>query len=91
MPPAEKKKLLQKRITNLTVRDTIKNPIHFWIQFAILLSQYETLATSSVCPGSSDPFYIVTYYIKWVTTSWTYCIMRRCDFFAEISEFFQDL
>ena len=27
----------------------------------------------SVCPGSSDPLYIVTYYIKWVTTSWTYC------------------
>ena len=25
-----------------------------------------------VCPGSSDPFYIVTYFIKWVTTSWTY-------------------
>ena len=27
----------------------------------------------TVCPGSIDPFYIVTYYIKWVTTSWTYC------------------
>ena len=26
----------------------------------------------TVCPGSSDPFYVVTYYIKWVTTSWTY-------------------
>ena len=26
----------------------------------------------TVCPGSSDPFYIVTYYIKWVTTSWTH-------------------
>ena len=26
----------------------------------------------TVCPGNSDPFYIVTYYIKWVTTSWTY-------------------
>ena len=25
----------------------------------------------TVCPRSSDPFYIVTYYIKWVTTSWT--------------------
>ena len=25
-----------------------------------------------VCPGSSGPFYIVTYYIKWVTTSWTH-------------------
>ena len=23
------------------------------------------------CPRSSDPFYIVTYYIIWVTTSWT--------------------
>ena len=23
-------------------------------------------------PGSSDTFYIVSYYLKWVTTSWTY-------------------
>ena len=29
----------------------------------------------TVCPGSSDQFYIVTYYIKWVTTSWTYSTM----------------
>ena len=26
----------------------------------------------TVCPGSIEPFYIVSYYIKWVTTSWTY-------------------
>ena len=25
----------------------------------------------TVCPRSSDPFYIVTYYIEWVSTSWT--------------------
>ena len=25
----------------------------------------------TVCPRSSDPLYIVTYYIKWVTISWT--------------------
>ena len=25
-----------------------------------------------VCPGSSDPFYIVSYYNGRVTTSWTY-------------------
>ena len=31
----------------------------------------------TVCPGSSDPFYIVTYYIKWDTTSWTYCTFER--------------
>ena len=28
---------------------------------------------STICPGSSYPFYIGTYYRKGVTTSWTYC------------------
>ena len=26
----------------------------------------------TVCPRSSDPFYVITYYIKLITTSWTY-------------------
>ena len=30
------------------------------------------LVKNAVCPRSSDPYYIVTYYIKWVTTSWTH-------------------
>ena len=30
--------------------------------------------TFTVCPRSSDPFYVVPYYMKWVTTSWTHCI-----------------
>ena len=30
------------------------------------------VADPTVCPRSSDPFYIETYYINWVTTSWTY-------------------
>ena len=29
----------------------------------------------TVCPGSSKPFYIVSYYIKWVTTSWIHSTM----------------
>ena len=29
----------------------------------------------TVCPGSSDQFYVVTYYIKRVTTSWTYSMI----------------
>ena len=29
----------------------------------------------TICPRSSDPFYIVSYYIKWVTASWTHSIM----------------
>ena len=31
---------------------------------------------STVCPGSSDPFDIVSYYIKWVTTPWTHSIRK---------------
>ena len=35
----------------------------------------------TACPLSSDPFYIVSYYTKWVSTSWTYsnsfCIQCR--------------
>ena len=27
---------------------------------------------STVCPRSSYPLYTVIYYIKWVTTCWTY-------------------
>ena len=30
---------------------------------------------NTVCPRSSDPFHIVSYIIKWVTTSWTYSII----------------
>ena len=29
----------------------------------------DSAAASTVSPGSSDPFYVATYYIKWVTTS----------------------
>ena len=36
-----------------------------------LLSNKKSDWTVTVCPRSNDPFYIVTYYIKWVTTSWT--------------------
>ena len=29
------------------------------------------------CSRSSDPVYIVTYYIKWVTSSWTCSILMK--------------
>ena len=31
----------------------------------------------TVCPRSSHPFHIVSYYMKWVTTSWTYSIYKQ--------------
>ena len=48
-------------------------------------SEYRTASYTTVFPRSSDPIYtyivfIVGYYIKWVTTSWTlsncwYCVI----------------
>ena len=35
--------------------------------------RYAMMHVCTVCPESSDPFYI-TYYIEWVTTSWTHSI-----------------
>ena len=37
----------------------------------------------TVCPRSSDPFYIVGYYIAWVTTSWTSSIKFFVPGFVE--------
>ena len=34
-----------------------------------------TSAYGTVCPRSNDPFDIESYYINWVTTSWTYSIL----------------
>ena len=31
----------------------------------------------TVCPGSSDRFYIESYNMNWVTTSWTYSILAK--------------
>ena len=43
-----------------------------WIrETSSLLFYMKTSICSTVCPRSSDPFYTVTYYIKWITTSWT--------------------
>ena len=42
----------------------------------ILAASVGTKRFDTICPKSSDPFYIVTYYIKWVTTSWTHSMYR---------------
>ena len=35
---------------------------------------------NTICPRSSYPFYIVSYYIKWVTTSWTHSTGSATNF-----------
>ena len=34
---------------------------------------------ATVCLGSSDPYHIVSYYMEWVTTSWTYSTYSSHD------------
>ena len=46
----------------------------FFYTFYILLPIFVNCFASTICPRCSDPFYIVGYYIKCVTTSWTYSI-----------------
>ena len=40
----------------------------------------ENKCMHAICQRSSGPFYIASYYIKWVTTSWIYSTAR----FSEI-------
>ena len=36
------------------------------------LCMYDLLiSVPTECPRSSDPFYTVTFYVNWATTSWT--------------------
>ena len=37
------------------------------------------MTSETVCPRSSDPFYTVSYFIKRVTTSWTYSMRPEPD------------
>ena len=52
--------------------------IMFTIMLLIIVNDEPYLfhGVYTVCPGRSDPFCIVTYYIEWVTTSWTYSISK---------------
>ena len=41
--------------------------------------KYGQISEATICPRSSDPFYMISYYMKWGKTSWTYG-MRRMFF-----------
>ena len=42
------------------------------ISLEIALTTIKKFLYGTVCPRSSEPCYIVSYYIKWVTNSWTH-------------------
>ena len=50
------------------------------VNIFVHINQHENvvckLLIAVICPRISDPFNIVTYYIKWVTTSWTESTVR---------------
>ena len=46
-----------------------------------------TLPDHTVCPGSSGLFYILSYYIKCVTTSWTFSRKRNSYFSSKVPNY----
>ena len=44
----------------------------YYINIYIYILHIYISIVHTVCPRSSDPFYIVSCYIKWGTTSWTH-------------------
>ena len=44
------------------------------------------LPGSTVCPRRRDSFYIVTYYIEWVTTFWTYSTMAMTSVLVYVQQ-----
>ena len=42
---------------------------HLWSYARGSQKASKDVSHGTVCPESSDPFYVVIYYIKWVTTS----------------------
>ena len=65
------------RIFFLLILKKLKDSIYIFdvnFQFSYMLRAggQGLITPSTVCPRSSGPFYIVSYYMKWVTTSWTY-------------------
>ena len=58
------------KLTLQNVKSTLQN-VKIMLQITYLTGCVlrSTVRLCTVCPKSSDPFYIVSYYIKWVT-SW---------------------
>ena len=52
-----------------------KNIRYVWL---ILLQLFIFFTHYTVCPGSSDQFYILSTYIKWLTTSWKHSMVMFC-------------
>ena len=50
--------------------------VKFSVQKSLMLTRI------IMCPRNSYPFYIVSYYTKWVTTSWTYSPLHYSYNFA---------
>ena len=46
---------------------------------------------TAVCSRSLDPFYTVSYYIKWAKTSWIYSTSHKAPFLKAKSRFLQEI
>ena len=54
---------------------------------AVLNNNFTSYEWATVCPRSRYPFYIVSYYINWVTTFWTHSSWSKSIYLLEYSLF----
>ena len=62
----------RKLLSILKVKHFVEEKLGYKINVFLFKIFSISKKVDSICPRSSYPSYIVTYYIKWVTTSWIY-------------------
>ena len=58
--------------THHSLDERVRRELNWELNLNWLIRHILNVHKYTVCPKSSDPLYIVTYCIKWVTTSWTH-------------------
>ena len=64
----------------LSILSNVIQIADFTAHMYVYISELPSYA-NTICPGSSDTIYIVIYYVKWVTTSWTYSTTLYIDLY----------
>ena len=66
---AFKKKLCLEKMSIWIVNTKLR--VYIFLSFIIVFVLKMPIKDDPICPRNIDPFDIVSYYIKWVTASWT--------------------
>ena len=58
----------------LKIMEKTRKIANFHLYIFLYVIDLFSIRKSTICPRSLDPFNIVSYYVKWAKTSWTYSV-----------------